>query len=127
MQRKPLDVQTFKNIIKPDEELTFGDSSPVSVISMPPTGQFTAWHGVIPQFVVRGSVCGTIYVCRSDTNDATLLNFDVYSVREGNDTSTLLVNQVKPQDIDYHWANELPEFMEKNVPEDIKNKINNLK
>jgi len=127
MQRKPLDVQTFKNIIKPYEELTFGDSSPVSVISMPPTGQFTAWHGVIPQFVVRGSVCGTIYVCRTDTSDTELLNFDVYSVCEGNDTSTLLVNQVKPHDVEFHRTDELPEFMARKAPEDIKNKINNLK
>lgn len=127
MKLKPLGVQTFKNIIKPDEELTFGDSSPVSVISMPPTGQFTAWHGVIPQFSVRGSVCGTIYVCRSDTNDTTLLNFDAYSVCEGNDTSTLFVKSVKPQDVEFHWTDKLPEFMEKNAPQDIKDKINILK
>ena len=127
MKLKPLDVQTFKNIIKPNEGLSFGDTSPVSVINMPPTGQFTAWHGVIPQFSVKGSVCGTIYVCRSDTNDTTLLNFDVYSVHEGRDTSTLFVKDVKPSSIEFHWADDLPEFMRNDVPEEIKNKIDKLR
>lgn len=127
MKLKPLDVQTFKNIIKSNEELSFDDTSPVSVINMPPTGQFTAWHGIIPQFVVKDSVCGTIYVCRSDTNDTTLLNFDVYSVCEGDDTSTLIVRSVKPQEVDYHWTDDLPKFMEKSAPQDIKDKINTLK
>lgn len=122
MKIKLLDVQTFKNIIKPNEELSFGDTSPVSIISMPPTGQFTAWHGVIPQFSVRGSVCGTIYVCRSDTNDTTLLNFDAYSVQESQDTSTLRVKMAKPQDVEFHWADELPEFMEKNALNILKTK-----
>ena len=127
MKIKLLAVQTFKDIIRSNEELTFGDTSPVSVISMPPTGLFTAWHGVVPQFSVRGSVCGTIYVCRSDTNDTTLLNFDVHSVCEGEDTSTLLVKHVQPQDVDFHWTDKLPEFMEKSAPEHIKSKINVLK
>jgi len=124
MKLKPLNVQTFKNIIKPHEELSFGDTSPVSVISMPPTGQFTVWHGVIPQFSVRGSVCGTIYVCRSDTNDAALLNFDAYSVQESQDTNTLFLKAVKPE---FHWADDLPEFMSKNAPQDIKNRIDKLR
>ena len=127
MKRKQLDVQTFKNIIKSEEALSFGDTSPVSVISMPPKGQFTAWHGVIPQFSVRGSVCGTIYVCRSDTDDLKPLNFDVYSICESDDTSTLLVKPVRPQEVDYHWADNLPEFMEKDAPQDIKNRIDALK
>ena len=127
MKLKPLDVQTFKNLIMPNEELSFGDTSPVSVISMPPTGQFTAWHGVIPQFSVRGSVCGTLYVCRSDTNDITLLNFDAYSVTEGQDTCTLFVKDVKPKDLEFHWADDLPEFMRKDAPEEIKNKIDKLR
>ena len=127
MKLKPLDVQIFKNIIKPDEGLSFGDTSPVSVISMPPTGQFAAWHGVIPRFSVQGSVCGTVYVCRSDTNDTALLNFDAYSVTEGQDTHTLFVKDVKPKDLEFHWTDDFPEFMKKHVPQEIRNKIDKLK
>jgi len=127
MKPKKISVEEFNRLIKPNEEVTVSGSSPFpDLINMPPTGQLIAWHGVSPNFLLQGSVCGTAYVIRSDTNDPAPLNIDAYQIREGNDTLDLEIHKVKPQNLEFHWANSLPEFMVGAASDDIKQKVENI-
>jgi hypothetical protein len=127
MKPKKISVEEFRRLIKPNEEVSASDSSPFKdLINMPPTGQLIVWHGVPPNFLMQGSVCGTTYVVRHDSNDSAPLNIDAYSFREGSDTLNLEIHKINPKNLEFHWAHSLPEFMAGAASEDIKRRIANI-
>jgi hypothetical protein len=82
---------------------------------------FFAVHGVSPVIGIS-SVCGTAYICRSDPSDPKPLNFDAYVFVVGT-SSMLQVKKIPPTNLDYHWANNFPEFMKESVPQGIKDRV----
>ena len=116
MKKKILSVDDFKDLIEPDEKLTFSDISPIPGISIPKNkGLFMVHHSVEP-IVGVASVTGTTYVCRIDAKDAKPLNWDVHQVWV-RDTGTML--ELKGIKTDFHHSTDLPEFIRKDAPPEI--------
>lgn len=119
MKRKFLSVEFFKNLIKPNEELSFTEISQIPGITMPKEkAQFMVYHGTIPIIGVT-SVVGTTYVCRIDPKDEKPLNWDVHQVWVGK-TESLELKGIKT---DFHHSTHLPEFIRKDAPPEIIEKV----
>lgn len=120
--KKEISLDKFKNIIKPNEELSFGIKSPIPSITAPPETIFIAWHGSFGKLGnIMANMHGTYYVCRSDDSH---WNFDVYSVLPNKDSTVL--NIIKSQQ-PYHTVKEgyqyIPELFRKDMQEELKKKI----
>jgi hypothetical protein len=117
-RKKEINTDEFKNILKPNEELSFGIKSPISPITTPPKTIFTAWHGNL-----LINCTGTCYVCRDDSNH---WNFDVYSIRPKGNTTILEIINLKQ---DYHCIEKgyknIPEFLRNHIPTNIEKKLKN--
>ncbi|MBI4086486.1 hypothetical protein HY416_00690 [Candidatus Kaiserbacteria bacterium] len=125
MKNKSIFVEQFGKIIRQDEEIIFSDTSPVPAIKTPPTAVFVARHGVVPALGIS-SICGTMYICRTDSSDSVAFNFDVYSFQAG-DSSVLQIRHVDNTSIDYHWTDDPPAFLMAVAPQTIRDRIDTIK
>ena len=117
--KKEISLNKFQSILKPNEELSFGEKSPITPITTPPTTIFVAWHGNLLM-----NCTGTCYVCR---DDRTHLNFDVYSILSTKKDKNLEIINSKQN---YHWIEKeykkIPEFIRNTMPKQIEEKVKKI-
>lgn len=124
MKNKFITLRKYQEIIKPEEKLSYSNRSPFDSITLPPhNGIFIAWHG--PEALIVNGSTGTAYACRIDIKDPKPLNFDVYSIRPTKNPEIIEII-ISPKQ-DYHWADDIPDIMQKSVPKWVKDKIGKIK
>jgi hypothetical protein len=120
-KKKVIKLEEFNEVMKPGQELSFGDTSPFSAITTPPRVIMTAWHANYAP-VLLCNAHGTAYVMRDDCGH---FNFDVYSINVEDSVVIVAtdIGRLQP----YHRIgkrfNEMPEFLKNQIPEKIKTRI----
>lgn len=118
-KRKEITIEEFNSLMKPGQELSWGDTSPFTSITTPPEARMVAWHASFAPLAYVGGANATMYIARSDSQH---LNFDVYSIRP-EDSATLIAEICyEPYHKIWHF-NEIPEFLRIHMPEHIKQRF----
>lgn len=77
MKRKFVDFEDYREIIEPETKISFSTTSPLQVLTRPPSTLFIAWAGNLSPVSGTSIAMGTIDFCRLD-DDPQPLNFDKY-------------------------------------------------
>lgn len=118
MKKKYLTREEFQSKFESGEKLEFSIESPFGSISVfPEKTLFFARHWD-PSFAMAGAT-GTAYVCR--IGDSCSFDFDVLSLR----LNKKGMPEVFHVYTDYHHTNEMPQFMNDQMPSDIKDRVKN--
>ena len=116
-KKKYLTAEEFQNRFKSRERLEFSTKSPFNSISVSSEKTlFFAWHWD-PSIAITGAT-GTAYACRVGGYPYKF-DFDVHSLR----LNKYGVPEVFHVYTDYHHTNEMPQFINDQMPDDIKNKV----
>lgn len=120
MQDKFLTPEEFQNKFKSENRIEFSMESPFESISISPEKTiFFARHWDEPIAMTEST--GTAYVCRIG-DPPYKFDFDVLSFRLNN----VGVPTVTHVYTDYHHTNEIPKFIESQIPEEIKVRIEKI-
>lgn len=122
MKRKFVDSENYKQVIEPETKISFDTVSPFPALSFPSDKtKFVAWYGNT-SFTSGVSVAiGTLEVCRQGSGTV-LYDFERYPIYTTG--TTTIYEAVGPQKPAYHWTNKLPQHLQDNVPDWVKELVN---
>ena len=124
MKRKFINSEDYKKVIEPEVKISFGTTSPFSSLNFPSDKtKFIAWYGNTSFGSGTSIAIGTLEVCRQG-NGTVSYDFDRYPIYP---TGTPTIYEaVGPQKPDYHWASELPEHLQEDAPDWVKDVVKSL-
>ncbi|MDP3973468.1 MAG: hypothetical protein Q8P92_01415 [Candidatus Daviesbacteria bacterium] len=96
-------------------------SSPIPEISTPEATVFYAWKGNSDTSQTDVTDV-TVVRCRVD-NDPKPLNFDMWTVSSTGTVSVLEIKEIEKSEIPYHWINKIPDVLENDAPQWVKDVI----
>lgn len=119
MKKKYLTPEEFQNKFESGEKLEFSIESPFESISVSPEKTLFFTKHWDTDIVMTGAT-GTAYICRTGDTQCRF-DFDVLSLRLNKNS----VPQVFHVYTDYHHTNKIPQFINDQMPDDIKNRVEN--
>lgn len=118
MKRKFVDSENYRKVIEPETKISFGTASPFPALNFPSDKtNFVAWYGNTSFSSGVSIAIGTLEVCRQGSGTV-LYDFERYPIYT---TGTPTIYEaVGPQKPDYHWASGLPEHLQDDAPNWVK-------